>query len=1412
MIKQITNRLFLLVTMLLLSTVNALAQTASVAEINGVQYATLQEAFDAVANDGTITLLADLTQDDGVNFDREGIAATLDLNGKTFTVNSGSSYNYRAIRIDNGTLTVQDGSINAVGSGTTSANGTGCYGAFRVEANGKLIASNLQLTNARPWGLNVKVLGGEAELTNVTINSSYGGGIEVSEADLGNQSKPGKATLTGCTFTQTNYYDHCSTPLSVSGGSELVVNSGTYTSENHVLYVFSSGGYVTVNGGQFIKNVENNHAAFIAAIDTNTYPAYTGGLKLNAGNFTGNFSITSPASTVITGGTYSVDPTAYVADGYEAVNNNNGTWTVQQATAKVAQIGTVKYATLQAAVDAATAGQTITLLKDFTLTTEKSDVHNVVVNKSLTIDGDGHTITSSSTRRPLAVSGKDNQITLKNMTVVNMFEVACLNFLDELTCTLDHVTLDNSNAKGSYNQPITINTSIEGNGKVTLNITNGSVIKTNDDAMAHYAIIVMHPANINITNSTIKGWAAVYVKALGTGTDVTISNSTLESHGYSGYSNAFGMFVTESDGNSFTLTDNSYKLTAGDNYDVLFMLKGYKNNTIQLLGSNNTFVSSDPYYGGLTSSWGDFYTNSLYMSEGAKNLFASYIDSEATINQVTEGEYSGLYKIGYVPEVYYYWNTTDGQAGGYYDFSAPFVNGWLANGEFIDLLKNITLSDNITCKLTAGSFEFTQGEYSVTKGDYSVLLHKGVSVNTDKETDIFASADEDGVISMTVTNNVYTYTCTEVTDVAQIGTVKYATLAEAIAAANATGNVTINLLRDYDFEANEPGYGYTTSFLAEGESAPRNNMLVFSADDITFDLGGHTISNLFNNTFKVTGSNVTFQNGGMRVGQLYYSDLNGNVYTSENQKTCSYIVYVVDATNFTVNSLTTYGGINVSASTATINDLSFSGTKFYAVCSQSNSTVTLNGGTYTKAITGAAGYMFWVQAGSVMNIVGGTYTKGSIAFKYGINPVITGGTFDFDPTNYGVADGYEAVANNNNTWTVGEVVTGTLTAEEGSTDAQATYSVQATVQDAEGETLATKTEQTVTVSIVTEADDDKKVASDAAISKLNMETVVAKAITTEAAAVATAAAKDINVSIAVVSEAPAQVEKTYTYEVYPEATVTVTVDETKTSSTVKLANSDLKENQEFTFTLDVNGKFEKGATVKVVHKSADYADETFNTTVSEEGKVSITVSHFSAFELSEYVTANISAVGFATFSSTKAVDFTGIDAIHAYTAEVKGNKIEFTRILKVPANTGLLLRNPNGGAVSVGVPVIASADFDGTNHLVAVNADIADGDLDTPENGYKNFILNKVDGVVGFYRPAGKGVDAGRAYLKAPASEVSGVQSFTNLFDGETTAIDSITTADEQTQDNVFYDLSGRRVNNPQRGLYIVNGKKVLVK
>lgn len=209
--------------------------------------------------------------------------------------------NGRIFQINNGKLII-DGNENTITSSSNS------YGVFRVEEDGELELNNVKLENSKGYGLNIKILGGSALIKNVTINSNIGGGIEVTEKDLGTNSKPGIAILNNCNFNQVGYQDHCSTCLSVSGGAKLIVNSGKYISENYCLYVFSSGGFIEINDGYF----EGNKYCIIAQIDTNTYPSYSGGLKVHGGTFKGPVNIVAPAFLEIDGGLFSFDPTAYI--------------------------------------------------------------------------------------------------------------------------------------------------------------------------------------------------------------------------------------------------------------------------------------------------------------------------------------------------------------------------------------------------------------------------------------------------------------------------------------------------------------------------------------------------------------------------------------------------------------------------------------------------------------------------------------------------------------------------------------------------------------------------------------------------------------------------------------------------------------------------------------------------------------------------------------------------------------------------------------------------------------------------------------------------------------------------------------------------------------------------------------------
>jgi hypothetical protein len=93
-------------------------------------------------------------------------------------------------------------------------------------------------------------------------------------------------------------------------------------------------------------------------------------------------------------------------------------------------------------------------------------------------------------------------------------------------------------------------------------------------------------------------------------------------------------------------------------------------------------------------------------------------------------------------------------------------------------------------------------------------------------------------------------------------------------------------------------------------------------------------------------------------------------------------------------------------------------------------------------------------------------------------------------------------------------------------------------------------------------------------------------------------------------------------------------------------------------------------------------------------------------------------------------------------------------------------------------------------------------------------LMNDATNRLGFYKNSNAfTVGANTAYLPANFAGSSEARFF-SLFDDDATGISDATRLNDNekmTNDNCF-DLQGRRVAQPQKGLYIVNGKKVVIK
>lgn len=196
----------------------------------------------------------------------------------------------------------------------------------------------------------------------------------------------------------------------------------------------------------------------------------------------------------------------------------------------------------------------------------------------------------------------------------------------------------------------------------------------------------------------------------------------------------------------------------------------------------------------------------------------------------------------------------------------------------------------------------------------------------------------------------------------------------------------------------------------------------------------------------------------------------------------------------------------------------------------------------------------------------------------------------------------------------------------------------------------------------------------------------------------------------------------------------------------------------------------------------------------------------SIYEPAEVATVTITSVGWATYCNEQALDFTG-SGITAYYATQQGDDVSFSNEISNPAaSTGLLLKG-NEGSYEV-VIAESGADVSAANKLVANFTTKTVGTTEGCEFG-KVFILAKHNNVLGFYRSDnGRELQAGKSFLYLDnISQARSVIGFP--FDNETAYIESL---NAEKRPSAIYNLHGQRVSAVKKGLYIVNGKKTIIK
>lgn len=601
----------------------------------GLKYETALTAINKAPAGSTVVLLKDCSETGRAPEITKNV--TLNLNGKNLT------FSYITVSKD-GNLTIKD-----CGTGGTY-NGTGANHSVYVKRGGIFNLESGTLTNsstnpktqnvvvrveggtaATPVASTANIMGGKIKTKGTPVSVfDPGATVNVSGGELtgsglaciaGNGTKGQGGTtinISGGTLTA-NPYDATSAACGIYHPNEgtLTITGGTINVNNGV-GVLMRGGEMTMTGGEINATGDATRTGSVG--DTNqkigvsgvifdrdaNYPAVAttnikidGDAKVNGAKEAVELINTKGVADAkeaiqLLGGTYNKDVTALLDEGSVA-EEKNGVYVV---TTYYAQVGETKYATLQKAADAATAGQTVTLIHDVDMTPLNGNriLRGIEIGegKDVVLDMNGHSILGVN------ANGGNIQVTSGKLTLKDSKENSTGRIYTETPYSV----------RGSsfvYSTPI-------------VNVTDGEFVmesghiytvipeKTADNGQ--YGVGAWGSSKVTINGGTIEsGWYAIAGNGNETkSTTITINGGTLASTAdYAIYHPQPG-----------TLTINDGAVVYGA-AGAIAMKRG------NLVVNGGTMTSKGI---GDTGNWGDGTGN---LGKAALNFCAPYGDVTATI-------------------------------------------------------------------------------------------------------------------------------------------------------------------------------------------------------------------------------------------------------------------------------------------------------------------------------------------------------------------------------------------------------------------------------------------------------------------------------------------------------------------------------------------------------------------------------------------------------------------------------------------------------------------------------------------------------------------------------------------------------------------------------------------------------------
>ena len=212
------------------------------------------------------------------------------------------------------------------------------------------------------------------------------------------------------------------------------------------------------------------------------------------------------------------------------------------------------------------------------------------------------------------------------------------------------------------------------------------------------------------------------------------------------------------------------------------------------------------------------------------------------------------------------------------------------------------------------------------------------------------------------------------------------------------------------------------------------------------------------------------------------------------------------------------------------------------------------------------------------------------------------------------------------------------------------------------------------------------------------------------------------------------------------------------------------------------------------------------------------------------LTLSATGTGKTTYCAPVDLDLTDVEGLIAYSATGYDNStgtIWLTRVNKVSAGEGLLLKGTKGGSYTI--PSVGIQSY--YANMIVGNNGTADITINPTDDEFTNYVLSGGKFVA---LGASTNIPVGKAYLQIPSVALTraadaAMPEFYDLSeepevismvvstrgigsDNNTTGIEAIDNGKWKIEDNAYYNLNGQRVEKPSKGLYIKNGNKVVVK